>query len=215
MPSVTYNRTECTKCQGPLYLYNRANVPGPHAYEVACNVCGTMYYQGDNATDANSVLYKYLKPQYITTFTNSMPVPPTTNNPITVQVPRTMFNTIRDKFSAGDFIKVKCNFTTAINGNFYSFAEDDIHRITYLGPTNTKLVKDGIERVINTQDLDDNFCSAAEEKITVVNTNLTMMEAYEANKVRETCIVCGNKTVRTDVCMTVIQYCKCVNKLPR
>jgi hypothetical protein len=173
-----------------------------------------MYYQGDNATDAHSVLYKYLKPQYITTVSSANPVP--TNNPITVQVPRTVYNTIRDKWSLGDYVKVKCNFTTAINGNFYSFAEDDIHRITYLGPTNTKLVKDGIERVINTQDLDDNFCLAAEEKYPVANnTNLTMMEAYEANKVRETCIVCGKKNVEMSVLTGVVNYCSCVNNLKR
>jgi len=44
---------------------------------------------------------------------------------------------------------------------------------------------------------------------------MTMMEAYELNKKREVCIICGNKTKPNFVLTPYIMYCKCVESLSK
>jgi len=43
----------------------------------------------------------------------------------------------------------------------------------------------------------------------------TMMEAYEANKNSTACVACGSKTVPNYNLTPFIQYCKCVEYLPK
>lgn len=52
-----------------------------------------------------------------------------------------------------------------------------------------------------------------ETEITV--PGISQQDAYEANKTRDTCIVCGKKTKQSAVFFSVIQYCPCVEKLAK
>lgn len=40
---------------------------------------------------------------------------------------------------------------------------------------------------------------------------LSPKEITEANKTRETCISCGNKTTQKDLLSSVVNYCPCVD----
>ncbi len=41
----------------------------------------------------------------------------------------------------------------------------------------------------------------------------TLREACEQNKTRQRCCVCGKPTVRMALCLTAVQYCRCVEQL--
>lgn len=41
----------------------------------------------------------------------------------------------------------------------------------------------------------------------------TMEQAYEANKTTDSCVVCGSPTEKKSLCLTVVNYCSCVEKL--
>jgi len=44
---------------------------------------------------------------------------------------------------------------------------------------------------------------------------MTMSQAYEKNKTRDTCIVCGKETYQKDVLLFTVSYCDCIDKLPK
>jgi len=41
----------------------------------------------------------------------------------------------------------------------------------------------------------------------------TLQEACEQNKTRQQCCVCGKPTVRMELCLSTVQYCRCIESL--
>lgn len=58
MPTTYYKDTNCGKCGGYLYMYENQNVPhgDPDKFIVACQMCGTVFYHGEDILQASAVL---------------------------------------------------------------------------------------------------------------------------------------------------------------
>ena len=52
-----------------------------------------------------------------------------------------------------------------------------------------------------------------EREVTI--PSMPWKDAYEANKTRETCILCGKKTIETPLFSSVVKTCACVNDLAK
>ena len=71
---------------------------------------------------------------------------------------------------------------------------------------------------LSDDDLDlefDNLFNETTSETEVTVSNIPWRDAYEANKTRSTCIVCGKKTKSTAVLASVVQTCTCVDELAR
>lgn len=58
------------------------------------------------------------------------------------------------------------------------------------------------------------FNEPTKESETTVE-NIDWREAYQLNKTRETCILCGKPTINKTLFSSVIKFCECVDKLSK
>jgi len=61
----------------------------------------------------------------------------------------------------------------------------------------------------------DNLFDEVTKEIEVTVPDISWREAYEANKTRDTCILCGQKTRITSLLSTNINTCPCVDELAK
>lgn len=64
------------------------------------------------------------------------------------------------------------------------------------------------------EDLEDILDRDTKETEVTVE-NIHWKDAYEANKTRDTCIICGNDTVNKTIFSSTIKYCPCVDELAK
>lgn len=64
------------------------------------------------------------------------------------------------------------------------------------------------------EDLDSMFDEITKETKVAV-PDIDWGDAYEANKTRETCIVCGKDTVDKPLLYSAIKFCPCVDELAK
>ena len=187
----------CKLCNGTVRA-GRASISDNFLYEVSCNKCLGIFYQGDDPISTGNVWYNSIVIRQIS------PKSPTNTVQVTDKWVRTGTEEeilSRPCIYCGN--KTKKRTRTRTNPIGITVYCQDCYKTLSKG-------KDHSEAI-------DNL-----DKITCGNPNtassqqtLTMMVAYEENKKRNACIVCGKPLENKALAFGTVRYCACIENLPR
>jgi hypothetical protein len=213
MAQTIDKNTECPKCQGPLYLSIIApHIPVTNKVTVGCSVCGSLYYAGDDILNATLEIRKYTKILTTLGLTNQAKIFLSA-----LQNKQTTIPLNNSRYILREGMRLTCINKLEIPQQYIfqpgeKYYVKDITNEEQIGLG--ELYLSGQNHYIDYDDVYTHF-SSFEGTTKEDKPSYTMMAAYEANKTAMSCVNCGKKTFEKPIFTGTVQYCSCIDSLPK